>query len=380
MTQQSKLLFFVNHMDCFWTRRFPIAKQAEADGYRVSVCAKGAASDPKLEDYPFTNYDLPEAGRGLAGVITGLKIVAEMRRVIRKDRPDIIHAMTLKYAFMAGLACLFIKDVKVVHTIAGLGYLFSGEGLKPKLLRLVIGPFLKIALNKKRSFLTFQNPDDMGVLVNGGYARQENSFLIKGSGISLDEYAYTPEPEREKLLVVMPTRLIHEKGISVFIDACNILTARGVEADYQIAGGGAPYNPREISTEEMHAMLEGSSVEWLGHVDNIAGLYRKCNMIVYTSHYGEGLPKVLLEAASTGRAIITTDHPGCREAIVHGETGFLVPIKDPEACADAMEILITDEKKRHQMSKAARKLAENEFSVERVVALTLDVYKVAIAC
>ncbi|NCT41215.1 MAG: glycosyltransferase family 4 protein [Alphaproteobacteria bacterium] len=372
------LLFIVNHMDCFWTRRFPIAKQAitPEEGWDVSVCASGADSDDRLSDYGFKGLGLPEPSRAHV-IVSNVKIMLVMLRVIRAQKPDLIHAMTLKYAFMTGLVCLFVPRVKVVHTIAGLGYLFSGEGFKPKLLRFLIGPFLTLALRNKRSFLTFQNPDDMRVMIEGGYVHADQSTLIKGSGIDLDEYAFTPEPQSDKPLVVMPTRLIHEKGIKVFIDACNILTQRGIDADFQIAGGGAPYNPREISTDAMHAMLEGSNVTWLGHVSDIVGLYRKCNLVVYPSYYGEGVPKVLLEAAATGRAIITTDHAGCREAIIDAESGILVPIKDSEATADAMATLIQNATLRNTMGHAAREFAAAEYDVNSVVERTLRVYDVA---
>jgi len=373
-----KLLFIVNHMDCFWTRRFPIAKQAitPKEGWDVSVCASGADDDQELTEYAFEGIGLPEPSRKHV-IISNLYIMFVMLRVIHTKKPDLIHAMTLKYAFMTGLVCLFVPRVKVVHTIAGLGYLFSGDGFKPKLLRFLIGPFLKLALHNKRSFLTFQNPDDMRVMIEGGYVRADHSTLIKGSGIDLDEYAFTPEPKNERPLIVMPTRLIHEKGIAVFIEACNILSTRGVEADFQIAGGGAPYNPREISTEHMYEMLEGSAVKWLGHVSDIVGLYRLSNLVVYPSYYGEGVPKVLLEAAATGRAIITTDHTGCREAIIDAKTGILVPIRDANATADAMATLIQSATLRAAMGKAARDFAAEEFDVHSVVERTLRVYDVA---
>ena len=378
MSENKKLLFIVNHMDCFWTRRFPIAKKAATpqEGWQVSVCASGADADKELLSYGFKGLGLPEPNRK-RNILSHLYVMFIMLRVIYAQKPDLIHAMTLKYAFMTGLVCMFVPRVKVVHTIAGLGYLFSGEGFKPKLLRTLIAPFMKLALNNKRSFITFQNPDDMRILIDGGYVRADHSTLIKGSGIDLDEYAFTPEPDNDKPLVIMPTRLIHEKGIAVFIDACNILSAQGIEADFHIAGGGAPYNPREISTEQMHTILKGSSVKWLGHVDDIAALYRQCNLVVYPSYYGEGVPKVLLEAAATGRAIITTDHAGCREAVEDGKSGILVPIKDAQATAEAMATLIQNATLRATMGKQARAFAVREYDVNSVVERTLRVYDVA---
>ncbi|MFK7839896.1 MAG: glycosyltransferase family 4 protein [Bdellovibrionales bacterium] len=375
--KRGKILYIVNHMDCFWTRRFPIAKKAASD-WDVFVCASDADQDKQLSDHGFKGYGLMEPDRRRTLWSTFL-IMVGIWKAIRATKPDLIHAMTLKYAFMTGLVCILFPRIKVVHTIAGLGYLFSGEGLKVKILRAFIAPFLKLALYNKRSKISFQNPDDMRVLINGGYVREDCSYLIKGSGIDLNEYAFTPEIERDKPLVILPTRTIHEKGIAVFIAACKLVAEKGIDADFQIAGGGAPYNPREISKEDMHAMLENTPVEWLGHVSDIVGLYRQCHLIVYPSYYGEGVPKVLLEAAATGRAIITTDHTGCREAVIDGDTGILVPVKDTQATAEAIATLIQDATLRQDMGRAARDFAAQEYDVNSVVERTLLIYDDAVS-
>jgi len=373
-----KLFLILNHMDCFWTRRLPIALEAQTQGWDVHVCAHGALEDDKLSKMGFTGYELPDA-KGKFSVFANLHIVYAVWRTIRDNDPDIVHAMTLKYGFFTGLACRFMKAVPQVHTIAGLGYLFSGDDLKSKVLKLLVGPFLRFSLRQKQSFISFQNPDDMRLLIDHGYVEEERSILIRGSGVDLDFYDYHPEPSSEKPLVILPTRLIHEKGVSVFIEACKILHERGIEADYQIAGGGAPYNPREISAEQMQAMLDGSPVKWLGHVDDMPALYAAANLIVYPSYYGEGVPKVLLEAAATGRAIITTDNTGCREAVEDGKTGILIPIKDAEATANAMATLIQDATLRSKMGKAAREFAKDHYDVKSVVARTLKIYDRALA-
>ena len=369
-----KLLYIVNHMECFWTRRYPIAHQALKNGWDVSVCASGADQDKRLHDLGFRGYALPEPKRKLSA-FSMLQIMIEMLRVVRKEKPDIVHVMTLKYAFMAGLALLLYRhNIRIVHTIAGLGYLFSGEGFKPKFLRFLISPFMILAFKNKRTVITFQNPDDQKLMIARGFVDEGRTHLIKGSGIDLNEFAYKPEPTKQPLLVVMPTRLIHEKGIEVFVKAAQILKSKGINAEFQIAGGGAPYNPREILREEMEFMVADGAVEWLGKVSDMPGLLARSNLVVYPSYYGEGIPKVLLEAASIGRAIITTDHPGCREAVKPNENGLLVPIKNVQATAEAIETLLNDEKLRHSMGRDSRKIAEKEFDVRLVVQKTLDIY------
>ncbi|HOO82362.1 MAG TPA: glycosyltransferase family 4 protein [Alphaproteobacteria bacterium] len=362
-----KLLLVINHIDWFWSHRLPLAKGAQVKGWDVSVAVTGADSDPDLAPQHFTGHELPASGPA--------KIIWAIYKIIKREHPAIIHAITLKYAFFAGLAARLYKDVRVVHTLAGLGYLFSGEGAKPQILRIAIGPFLKLALKQKRTHLIFQNPDDMALMIRRRFAVPERCTLIRGSGVDLTQYPLMPLPEDKRPIVLMPTRLIHEKGVAVFIKAANILKKRGINARFKIAGGLSATTPSAISKEEMETMLAESEVEWLGKVADMPALYQSASLICYPSWYGEGVPKVLLEAAATGRAIVTTDHPGCREAVEHEVNGLLVPVKDPLATADAMRVLLEDRPCLEAMGRASHDLAARNFDVESVVAHTLKIYE-----
>lgn len=364
MTQN--ILYIINHMDWFWSHRLPLAQGAKDAGMSVTIACTDAQSDEKLVQHGFAGRALPSENL--------LKTIAATRQILKKTKPDIVHAITLKYAFITGLAALGL-DVKCVHTIAGLGYLFSGEGLKPKILRTLIAPFLKLAF--KNSQLIFQNPDDMNLLINRNIATAAQSHLIRGSGVDTIQFPFIEEPQTDTPLVIMPTRLVHEKGVQIFIDTAQILKERGVNARFQIAGGISQSNPNAISEPEMRNMIAASNeaAEWLGKVTDMPALYAQASIIAYPSYYREGIPKVLLEAASTGRAIITTDHPGCREAVDHSENGMLVPVKNAAAIADAIEQLLNDPKRRSIMGQASRQKAEQEFDVKLIVAQTLKVYK-----
>ena len=375
MMAQKKLLFVINHIDWFWSHRLPLAKGAQMQGYDVHVAVPGASNDKNLEPQHFTGHELPANG----GSIGLLQSIWAIHQIIKAEKPDILHAITLKSAFIAGLAARCHKDVRVVHTLAGLGYLFSGEGLKPKVLRALIGPFLKLALKHDRAQLIFQNPDDMGLMIKRGFADENCCVLIRGSGVNLKDFPFTPLPNDDSTkggpIVLMPTRLVHEKGIAIFIEAANILAGKNIAARFQIAGGLSASNPRAISKEEMEGMIAGTQVEWLGKVDDMPALYKKASIICYPSYYGEGVPKVLLEAASIGRPIITADHAGCREAVNDGQSGLLVPVKDAQGTADAIETLLSDRAKMEEMGKKAHEIAAQDFDVESVVERTLKVYE-----
>ncbi len=366
-----KLLFVINHIDWFWSHRLPLAKGAQMEGMDVHVAVTGATNDPNLKPQHFTGHELPDSD----GSASLLKIIWAVHKIIKTEKPDVVHAITLKHAFLAGLAARFHKNVKIVHTLAGLGYLFSGEGMKPQILRTLIGPFLKLALKHKNAQLIFQNPDDMALMIRRGFATAERCTLIRGSGVDLTEFPCTDLPNDAEPIVLMPTRLVHEKGVAVFIEAANILRERGIKARCQIAGGISHSNPRAISEEEMAAMLEDSAVEWLGKVSDMPALYKTATLICYPSYYGEGVPKVLLEAAATGRAIITCDHAGCREAVDDGISGLLIPVKDANATADAMQSLLEDRARLESMGKESHELAVRDYDVISVVERTLKVYQ-----
>lgn len=374
-----KLLYVINHIDWFWSHRLPLARAAQQRGWKVSVAVTGAGRDARLAGQGFQGLDLPPADQGF-GPLAVLKIISAIHALIKHEKPDVVHAITLKYAFIAGLAARLSPDVKIVHTIAGLGYLFAGEGLKPKILRLVVGPFLKCALKHPRAQIIFQNPDDQDLMIKRGFVHASQCHLIRGSGIDLEAFPFTGEPEDAGLpVVLMPTRLVHDKGIAVFIEAAKILRTEGLEARFQIAGGVTRNNPLAISESEMKAMIEGSPVEWLGRIDDMPALFAASTLVCYPSYYGEGVPKVLLEAAASGRAIVTTDHPGCREAVKDGENGLLVPVKDARAAAAAVALLLRDAPLRRSMGKASRLRAEEHFDVRLIVNETLRVYDAALA-
>lgn len=374
MVMSKKLLYIFDHLD--WHSRMPVALAAKEAGYDITIGIVGADGAIKgLEGFKTLNITKP---KNKFGPLSVLKTIREIRKTIKAQKPDLLHTVTLKYSFLVGLASFGLKGYRIVYTIAGLGFLFRSDGLKPVILRTALSPLLKIVLKDKKARLIFQNPDDRDLLIEKNYVREDHTHLVISSGVDLTKFSAEAEQDTDAPVALMPTRLVHEKGIAIFVEAARKLNEKGIKARYQIAGGLTIHNPRAISAKEMKDYTSDGVVEWLGHVDDMPSVLQSANVIVYPSYYGEGVPRVMLEGCAAGRPIITTDHAGCRETVPNGENGILVPIKDVEKTAEAMEQLLTDKALRQQMGKQSRKLAETAFDVRSIVKQTLAVYDKAL--
>ena len=366
----SKLLYVFDARD--WHSRIPVADEACKNGINVSLAVINAKEQSFDSDYPITY--LQQTGRNLNPLST-LKLIRDMRQLIALENPDIMHVVTLKYSFMAGLAALRFKGTRKIFTLAGLGYVFRSAGWRPKLLKTFLSPVFKFVFKRSLTHLIFQNQDDRNLFIESGYVGESNTTLIKGSGIDLERFKVVCDEQPDQPpLVLMPTRLIREKGIAVFIEAATILKEKGVDAQFQIAGGLTLDNPGALTQADMDALLDGSAVEWLGHVADMPALLARATLIVYPSYYGEGIPRVLLEACAAGKAIITTDHPGCREAIMHGEGGFLVPIKDTYTTAEAIHDLLQNPEQIKSMGERNYRRACTEFDIRVIAERTAKLY------
>jgi len=372
--KRQKIIYMVNHIDWFWSHRLPLAKGAVEAGYDVSILVTGAdQQQDQFAEHGLRGIELPAIGQGL-GPLSVFKTIKNIHDILKDEKPDIFHVITIKYAFLAGLAAWLHPRLCVVHLIAGLGYLFSGNDTKSKILRVLVYPLLRMALRRKGTEVIFQNPDDQAIMLGDGLVSKDHIHLIRGSGVDTHHFKPREMPQSDPPIVIMPTRLVHDKGISVFVDAARLLQDRGAAVEMQIAGGITAYNPLAITESEMTEMIADGAATWLGKVDDMPDLLAKATLIAYPSHYREGIPKVLLEACAMAKPIVTTDHPGCREAVRSGYNGLLVPVKDAHALAAAIEALLADQNLREKMAKNSRLRAEREFDATIVTRETLAIY------
>jgi glycosyltransferase involved in cell wall biosynthesis len=294
--------------------------------------------------------------------------------LIRRERPHLIHSFTIKCAVYGSLAARLAGVPARVNAVAGMGYVFTSGALKARLLRPLVRMLLKLALGGRNARLILQNPDDVALFRQAGLVDPDHVRLIPGSGVDCVRFSPAPRQDAEgRVRVVLPARLLWDKGLAEYVEAARLLRSRGVPVVLLLAGTPDPGNPAAVPESAVRQWVSEGLVQWLGHVDDMPTLFRSVQIVALPS-YREGLPKGLIEAGASGCALVTTDVPGCREVVTHEVDGLLVPVKDGGALADAIERLVRDPVLRHTLGVAAREKAVARFDERIVVARTLDVY------
>jgi len=367
-----KLLFIVNVDWFFLSHRLPIALAAMKRGYEVHLAAAITDRIEELKHYGLTVHPLPIQRCG-ARLIPEMRSFLAMVRVLREVRPDIVHLVTIKPVLLGGIACRILRVTNVVAAISGLGYVFVARGAKALILRGIVSGLYKLALGGRCTKIVFQNSDDQILMSRFVGLSQNRACLIRGSGVDLSAFSFSSLPAGVPV-VAMASRLLVDKGVREFVSAAKILRRRGLVVRFWLVGGTDPGNPASIHDVEIRTWKQQGDVECLGYRSDMAAVLAQTHLVVLPS-YREGLPKVLLEAAACGRPIVTTDVPGCRDAIDPDITGLLVPPRDALALADTIERLLKNPEKLREMGRLGHDLAEREFAVEKIVDAHLTLYR-----
>ena len=336
MKKKPILLFVVNEAYFFVSHRLPIAQEAQRLGYEVhiaaprdNVWAPEGFSVEALAGSGLTHHEIPMSRRGTRPH-EELRTFLAIWRLYRRLRPDIVHHLTIKPNLYGGLAARLSGVPGVVYAITGLGQMFVSNRGSLRWLRPVALMLMRIAFGTANKRVIVQNTSDRDFLVGNGVAGVGDTVLIQGSGVDLAQFTPSPEPTGEPL-VVLPSRLIWEKGIQEFADAAKMLRAQGLAARFALVGNTHASNPRAVPETTLRGWAEGGVVEWWGRREDMPQVIAACHIVCLPSKYGEGVPKVLLEAAAAGRPVVATDTPGCREVIEDGVEGLLVPAADAMA-------------------------------------------------
>ncbi|MCE9649641.1 MAG: glycosyltransferase family 4 protein [Parvibaculum sp.] len=310
--------------------------------------------------------------RGPLAPFAELRTIFAIRRLIKSVEPDLVHAVTIRPVIYAGILARLLRVPAAVFSVTGLGYLFIGG--KGRRLGQALGiRAYRLALNGPNAVTVFENPDDAAFFVERRIVSPGRARVFVGGGIDLDAYAFTGETPSASPLVVLPSRLLADKGVREFVSAARLLRGQGAAARFALVGDVDPGNPATLSRGEIEDWVRDGAVEWWGWRDDMADVIRQ-SAIVCLPSYREGAPRALIEAAAIGRACVATDVPGCRAVVLDRVTGLLVPPRDAVALAGALRTLIGDPALRARMGAAASAHAERNFSSDLAVDRMLSLY------
>ena len=366
------LLYIVNSSGYFLSHRSDIALAAQKQGYIIHVASPKDKIKKELESMGFIHQDI-YLSRSSRRLFSEFKTILSLYNVLRKVKPDLVHLITIKPVIYGGIISSFLKIKGTICSVPGLGFSYISEGLTASLFRYFVSFLYRLAFFNKSIKVIFQNNDDLRILSKATSLSKDKIVLIKGSGVNLSKFNYKPIP-KGKPIISMASRLQKDKGVIEFFEAVKRLKEKGVEAEFNFIGVLDSGYASVISEKELLEWKRREIINFLGYRNDINLLFQQSSIVVLPS-YREGFPKVLQEAAACGRAVIASDVPGCRDAVKDGLTGLLVKPKDSNSLAEKIEYLLSNVHLLDQMGKEGRKLAEKEYSVDKVIDVHLKIYK-----
>ncbi len=370
--KKRRVLFLVTEDWYFVSHRIGLARAVRDAGCEVVVVTRTKDHQDIIrnEGFRIIEFLLP---RSRLSLISELKSIVNLIRVYRNEKPDLVHHVALKPSLYGSIAAIVARTPAIINAMTGLGFVFTRGSWKSWLLQPAVSIGGRLLFNRPEMRMVIQNLDDAATLEAAGVSQRRAMTLVRGSGVSLKEFKALPEPESYPT-IAMVSRMLWNKGVGELVEASRLLKARGLKFRIALVGMPDPENPSNISAQQLCHWHDEGLVQWWGFRDDVSGVWSKAHVAVLPS-YREGLPKSLLEAAACGRPIVATDVPGCREIVEHESNGFLVPLYDVKALADALEKLITDRDLGRRMGARSRELVETHFEENIVIDKTLGVYE-----
>lgn len=370
---ESKKILYLLTEDWFFCSHFiERAMATQNAGYEVVIVARETAHGKRIRaaGLRFINLDFK---RRSINPLSEMRQFSQILALYLRERPHLVHHVSTKPILYGTAAALLAGVPAIVNAPVGMGYIFSSEDWLARLLK----PFLILAYrlltNPRQSYVVFENRDDLKSFINWGAVRSPCAVLIRGAGVNLK--SFKPVSRNNSVPVIaLVARMLRDKGVYEYVAAAKQLHDEGVVARFLLVGAPDPMNPTSIPIKTLESWQKRKGLEWLGWCEDIPALLEKVDVMCLPS-YREGLPKSLIEAAACGMPIVTTDTPGCREVVRHGDNGFLVPVGDVSQLAKVLRQLIKDSKLRERMGARGALIAAEEFSSDRVIKETLLLYE-----
>ncbi|GHT23268.1 glycosyl transferase family 1 [Bacteroidia bacterium] len=361
--QNKRIAIVVNEDLFFLTHRKNLGLALMRDGWSVYILATKTKEDyvKEIESLGFKFQHIPfeRAGMSLKGEYKTFSAICKAYKVIR---PTLVLTVGLKGILWGGIA-VRRYGIPLVSAVSGLGFLFT-EGRK-SVKQIILINLLKYFLPPKRHHIVFQNNEDKDIFIKNHVISENQTSIIRGMGVDLNEFAQMPFTEKKGTRFLFPARMLKDKGVIEFIEAAKKVGKDYPNAEFILAGSIDTKNPTGIPEAVFSEMIKNTSILWIGFQTQMIPIYRDADVVVLPS-YREGFPKVLIEACAIGRPVITTDAPGCKDCVIDGYNGFVVPVKNIEKLADAMLNFLGDTDLIPSMGYAAAQFAREKFDSSEI--------------
>ena len=374
---KKKILFNITEDWFFLSHFLSRALSAQKDGFEIYVCCNETNKKKIIENYGINFITLPYS-RPNINPFYELYILIRLIFVVVKVKPDIVHNVALKPIIQGTFASWLLNIKSVVNAPVGMGYVFISKSLKAKLLKPILVLFLRIFLNphkgiNKKGKVIFENNDDLNYFKSLKAVDSTHACVISGAGVQIDKTFSKRKIKNKVPIVVLIARMLKDKGIYEFFEAFQLLKNKKVKCQFVLVGDVDPLNPASIKRSTLQKWKVDKEIKWLGWIDDIQKVLLETDILCLPS-YREGLPKALVEGAAASLPLVATDTVGCREVVIDGYNGFLVPIKDSKKLAEAIEKLVLDSSLRKLMGRESFRMANSKFSSSKINSLTLKVY------
>tara|TARA_B100000941_G_C28489560_1_gene547070 strand:+ start:560 stop:1714 length:1155 start_codon:yes stop_codon:yes gene_type:complete len=367
-----KVFMFVNVDWFFFSHRLAIAKAARPNQFRMSVYTDLTNSEKSNQKREFDLFQSPISRSSKNKILLILEFLKVFLLILKK-KPDLIHAVTIKPIILLGIISRLTKT-PFIGAISGLGPVFSAQTFFSNIRLKIVLLIYRFIFKPKYSTVICQNKHDKKIFIDLKIATVSKITISPGSGVDLDRFKPI-ESHSQKRNVLMASRILSDKGVYEYCAAAKSLNSGEGNIEFKLAGPIDELSPSAISLKELESLCENSGVEYLGNRNDLNTLLPLASIFVLPSYYAEGMPKVLLEAASCGIPVITTNHPGCRDAIINNKTGILIESRNSKSIELAILKLLNDTDLMIKMGKAGRKLAEKNYDERKVIDLHYHLYR-----
>ena len=369
-----KVVFFVSEDWWFCLHWLNLALRLKERGHEITIICNVGSDRERIELAGFKVVPLRLDRSGL-NVLNDVRIASDLIKLLKRERPALIHCVGMKPILIGTLAARFVGGIRILNHFAGLGYLFSSSHLKARLLRPLVMLGMRAAFSGHEVHLVTMNRTDRDVLMRWKLNTPEHTHVVGGTGLDLARYPVLPFPKGGPVTIAITTRMIEDKGLAGLVEAFRKVRARFPDTELLLVGKQDGRNPTAIPEDQLRDWDREPGIRWLGHVERVAEqVWARAHIAVLPSRR-EGLPVSLLEAAACGRPMVATDVPGCREVVIDGETGLLVPLGDVQALADALEKLVASEELRQCFGAGARDLVERHYSLDVISDRVAGLYR-----